>query len=48
MSKCTKRSKQKQVDWQAVRRRIRLWLAPVAAGLYWIGRTIREWFFSRM
>ncbi len=35
------------VDWRGVRRRIRLWLAPVTTALYWIGRMLREWFFSR-
>ncbi|MFE9138048.1 hypothetical protein [Streptomyces sp. NPDC007355] len=33
----------KPKNWRAVRRRIRLWLAPVAAATYWVGRTIREW-----
>ncbi|WP_159396451.1 hypothetical protein [Streptomyces sp. Sge12] len=36
------------VDWRKVRQRVRLWLAPALAALYWVGRMIREGFFSRM
>lgn len=36
------------VDWRKMRRRIRLWLAPVATASYWIGRSIREWFHPWM
>ncbi|MFF3312982.1 hypothetical protein [Streptomyces sp. NPDC002952] len=39
-----KRTRSKPVDWRTVRRRIRLWIAPVATASYWIGRGVREWF----
>lgn len=29
--------------WRRVLRRIRLWMAPVSATVFWIGRTIRDW-----
>ncbi len=37
-----KRTRPNGVDWRSVRRRIRLWLAPVSAAVYWGIRTVRE------
>ncbi|MFE0654644.1 hypothetical protein ACFVZH_39695 [Streptomyces sp. NPDC059534] len=36
------------VNWRSVRRRIRLWLVPVATATYWIARTFWEFNFPQM
>ncbi|AKZ59548.1 hypothetical protein SAM23877_6503 [Streptomyces ambofaciens ATCC 23877] len=43
-----KHTKPKGVDWRGVRRRVRLWLAPVSAAVYWMGRTVREHVLPRL
>jgi hypothetical protein len=43
-----KRTKPNGVGWKGVRRRVRLWLAPVSAAVYWVSRTVRENVFPRL
>ncbi|MFE1230287.1 hypothetical protein [Streptomyces sp. NPDC058745] len=38
----------KSVNWRSVRRRIRLWLVPVAAATYWVARIVWEFDFPQM
>ncbi|MFB6629968.1 hypothetical protein ACFCWY_08740 [Streptomyces sp. NPDC056362] len=42
------RDRFQSVNWRSVRRRIRLWLVPVAAATYWVARTIWEFDFPQM
>jgi hypothetical protein len=38
-----KHARPKPVRWKRMLRSIRLWMAPVAATVFWVGQMVRTW-----
>ncbi|CAL9676872.1 hypothetical protein SUDANB176_07851 (plasmid) [Streptomyces sp. enrichment culture] len=42
-----KHTRPKSVRWKRVLRSIRLWMAPVAATVFWVGQMVRTWWWHQ-
>lgn len=38
-----KHARPRPVHWKRMRRRIRLWMAPVSATAFWVGQMVHTW-----